>query len=113
MGVVSSYQKHPLLSLLIHLSLHLMSDYKSKPKFVISLKGWLRENFLETVEILEPKEGCQLIEGEKETIFLAKKLHNKDISPIENFQIILIEDTNLCLCNKATKKVVGVIKANG
>lgn len=112
--MVSSYQKHPLLSLLNHLSLHLMSDYKSTPKFVISLKGWMRENFLETVEILSVKDGKHhLIEGEKETIFLAKKLHNKEISPIENFQIILIEDTNLCLCNKATKKVVGVIKANG
>ena len=83
----------------------------TKFEFVISLKGWMRENDLEEVEILSPKKGVHLIEGDKETIFLSHKLHNKDISPIENFQIVLINDENLCLCNKAEKKVVGKIVA--
>ena len=42
----------------------------TKFEFVISLKGWMRENDLEEVEILSPKKGVHLIEGDKETIFL-------------------------------------------
>ena len=83
-----------------------------KLEFIQSLRGWMRENDLEEIDIKAYKNGkVHLIEGDKDTIFLSKKLHNEDISPISDFQIILIDDTNLCLCKKGDSgKIVGKIK---
>lgn len=79
-------------------------------EFVQSFKSWLRENELQEVQILQFGE-TRLVRGDRETIFLSKKLPSSGLDP-NDLQIVKI-DTNLCLCKNGNGgEVVGSIKAN-
>ena len=58
----------------------------------------------------------RLIRGDEETIFLSRKLFDKEgvileLVP-ENLQIVEVNDENLCLCNKHTGEIVGTLKVS-
>ena len=84
-------------------------------RFIMSMNSWMSKNSIEEIDVEEfdskytPGEKTQLIRGDEEVIFLAKKLHNKDLDS-DVLQIIEIDNTNLCLCNTQTGKIVGTIK---
>ena len=83
--------------------------------FVQSMKSWMRENELTEIKVLKfVKDGktTRLIRGDKQTIFLSKKLTNYD--DVSTMQIIEIGDEgNLCLCREGIAgEVVGTISSN-
>jgi hypothetical protein len=94
------------------------------PKFVfiMSFIGWMKKNQLTEVSIEEfdskmhKGKKTRLIRGDEETIFLSRKLFDKEgvileLVP-ENLQIVEVNDENLCLCNKHTGEIVGTLKVS-
>jgi hypothetical protein len=86
--------------------------------FIMSFKGWMRKNELTEVKVEEfdskrdKGKKTRLIRGNEETIFLSRKLEAiSDLNP-ENLQIVEINDENLCLCNKHTGEIVGILKVS-
>ena len=88
----------------------------------MSFIGWMRKNQLTEVSVEEfdskMHKGLKtrLIRGDEETIFLSRKLFDKegailDLVP-ENLQIVEVNDENLCLCNKHTGEIVGTLKVS-
>lgn len=92
-------------------------------RFIMSMNSWMSKNEITEIDVEEfdskynPGEKTHLIRGLKETIFLAKKLKKIDKEGNITFdldpdvlQIVEIDDSNLCLCNTVSGKVVGKIK---
>ena len=83
-------------------------------RFIMSMNSWMSKNSLQSIDIEEfdskysPGKKTQLIRGDEEVIFLARKLHNKELDS-DVLQIIEIDETNLCVCNKQTGKIVGKV----
>ena len=88
----------------------------------MSFIGWMRKNHLTEVSVEEfdskMHKGLKtrLIRGDEETIFLSRKLFDKEgvileLVP-ENLQIVEVNDENLCLCNKHTGEIVGTLKVS-
>lgn len=88
----------------------------------MSFIGWMKKNQLTEVSIEEfdskmhKGKKTRLIRGDEETIFLSRKLFDKEgvileLVP-ENLQIVEVNDENLCLCNKHTGEIVGTLKVS-
>jgi hypothetical protein len=115
MEMGTSYLKTPPLKFVNFLSPSIMAT----PKFVfiMSFTGWMRKNQLTEVSIeefnskLQPGKKTRLIRGDEETIFLSRKLFDKELDPA-NLQIVEVNDENLCLCNKNTGEIVGTLKVS-